>query len=254
MNKTVFNFLKCFFITIMICASVINNSRLFALADEKITVNGQPVSCGDTVTYEYYIGGIDSPVEAVGAYIDYDASSLEYVDNSIGFDVLQGAMIKEQTGSIYYCAINIYSGFDFNEEGLAFRASFKVLDGAEGELKITNRFDEFFTLDNESVDLTPNQYKVRESLLINAVDEQSFSSLVSPINANDVTESGIQSNEEQSSQEETASAGDSNVSKRTVSGIAVDDRENVKPFPYKALGIFLIVIGVIIVISNRKRK
>lgn len=130
-------------------------------ADSAATVNGKAVSSGDTVTFSYYMGGVKDPLEAAGAYIQYDPKSLEYIDGSIGFDVFGNALYNIEEGNIYYSAINVVSGFDLNDEKLIVKLSFKVLDKAKGDLTITNTFDEIFTMTNEDVDLTEADYKAR---------------------------------------------------------------------------------------------
>lgn len=144
---------------------------LSAAADEEITVNGQAVSKGDTVTFEYYMSGISDAVEGVGSYIEYDSKALEYVEGSIGFDVLNNAIYNIGEGGIYYSAINVINGYDIKDEKLIVSISFKVLDGAKGNLKITNTIDEMFTLVNEEVDLTPDDYEDREVLTVNTYEK-----------------------------------------------------------------------------------
>lgn len=151
--------------------AVVMTLPLSAACDEKITVNGQSVSKGDTVTYEYYMSDISDAVEAVGSYIEYDASSLEYVEGSIGFDVLNNAMYNISDGVIYFSAINVMNGYDIKDEKLIVTISFKVLDGAKGSLNITNTIDEIFTLENDEADLAPDDYKTRESLTVNTYEK-----------------------------------------------------------------------------------
>ena len=159
---------------------------LSAAADEEITVNGQKVSKGDTVTFEYYMSGINDAVEAVGSYIDYDEKALEYVEGSIGFDVLNNAMYNIDEGIIYFSAINVMDGYNIKDERLIVSASFKVIDGAKGNIKITNTIDEMFTLENEDVDLTPKDYKARDVLTVNTYEKNTAPYL--GVDANDITQ------------------------------------------------------------------
>lgn len=155
-------------------------------AAEKLTVNGESVSKGDTVTFSFYMSDVKDPIEAAGAYISFNSEFLEYIDGSIGFDVLQNAMINVGDESIYYCAINVTNGFDFKEEGLVVTASFKVLDSANGATVITNTFDEIFTFVNEEEDLTPDDYTSRTVISVNDTSENETA--YSGIKASDVTE------------------------------------------------------------------
>ncbi|MBQ3969669.1 MAG: hypothetical protein II685_04185 [Clostridia bacterium] len=138
-----------------------------AHAETELNVNGTKVSHGDVVTYEYYLSGVKDPIEAVGAYLIYDPQSLEYIEGSVGFDVLENAMINFEEGNIYYSAINIYDGYDCTDEQLLVRASFKVCESAKGSLLINNQFDEIFTFVNEEEDLSPSDYTSRQNILIN---------------------------------------------------------------------------------------
>ena len=131
------------------------------------TVNGEDVSKGDTVTLEVFLGDVKDPLEGVGAYIKYDTSSLEYVDGSIGFDVLNNAMYNIEPGKIYYSAIDVINGFDLSEEKMMVKLSFKVLDGAKGDLTIEHTYDEIFTLVNEEEDLTDKDYSARSITTVN---------------------------------------------------------------------------------------
>ena len=155
-------------------------------ADETLTVNGKNVSKGDTVTFTFYMSDVKDPIEAAGAYINFNPEFLEYIDGSIGFDVLQNAMINVGEESIYYCAINVIDGFDFKEEGLVVTLSFKVLDTASGATVITNTFDEIFTFVNEEEDLTPDDYTSRTVISVN--DTSGNAAVHSGVNAADVTE------------------------------------------------------------------
>lgn len=138
-----------------------------AFADGTVTVNGEAAAAGDTVTFEYYMGGVADPLEAAGAYIEYDPKSLEYIDGSIGFDVFSNAMFNAGKGSIYYSAIDVVNGFDLKDEKMIVKLSFKVLDGAKGDLTVTNTFDEIFTMTNEDVDLTEKDYTSRTVTSVN---------------------------------------------------------------------------------------
>ncbi len=140
-------------------------------ADEKITVNGTDVSKGDVITYEYYMSGIADPVEAVGSFIEYDSAALEYVDGSIGFDVLNDAMYNISDGVVYFSAINVIDGFDIKDEKLIITISFKVTEKASGNLTVKNTVDEMFTIKNEDVDLTPDDYKSRDNISVNSYTE-----------------------------------------------------------------------------------
>ena len=80
--------LSCLFFSVVMMLML----SLSAFADSSITVNGEEVKSGDTVTFEYYLSGVKDPIEGAGAYITYDSSALEYVEDSIGFDVLKNAM------------------------------------------------------------------------------------------------------------------------------------------------------------------
>ena len=135
-----FVFFLCFF----------ENKSCFAA--EQLTVNSVSVSKGDIVNYSFYMSDVTDKVEALGAFIYYDSDYLEYIDDSIGFDVLKNAMTNITEDQIYYCAIDVEDGFDFENEGLVVTASFKVLDTASGSEMIINHFDEIFTFENEDVD------------------------------------------------------------------------------------------------------
>ncbi len=165
---------------------VFNMFFVSSYAEQNLTVNGENVSKGDTVTFSYYMSGVDSPIEAAGAYLYYNHEYLEYIDGSIGFDVLQNAMVNVGEESIYYCAINVTNGFDFKEEGLVVTASFKVLDTAEGATLVKNTFDEIFTFENEDEDLTENDYNSRTVISVNGSSDNA--AVHSGIDANNVTE------------------------------------------------------------------
>lgn len=173
----------------MLMFSVIMVLNIFcssSYAEQNLTVNGINVSKGDTVTFSYYMSDVDSPIEAAGAYLYYNHEYLEYIDGSIGFDILQNAMVNVGEESIYYCAINVTDGFDFKEEGLVVTASFKVLDTAEGATLVKNTFDEIFTFENEDEDLTDDDYNSRTVITVN--DSSGNTAVHSGIDANDVTE------------------------------------------------------------------
>ena len=140
-------------------------------AEEKLTVNNYEVSNGDVITYEFYMSGVEDSVEAAGAFITFNPDYLEYIDGSIGFDILENAMVNVDDGSIYYCAININEGFDFRNEGLVVTVSFKVRDNVSGVTFISHNFDEIFTFENEEEDLTAEDYKSREVISVNADSE-----------------------------------------------------------------------------------
>ena len=210
---------------IMIFSTVLIGAR----ADEKLCVNGVEVSKGDIVTFEYYISGVKDPIEAAGAYLIFDSSFLEYVDGSLGFDVLNNAMSNVGENSIYYCAINVTDGFDFSEEGLVAAASFRVLDSASGSTVITNEFDEIFTFVNEEEDLTSDDYIARESIKVNEAAEEN---IYHGTNAADISDSF-----------DTASSANDDDSRESISvGVIV-----------MAATVFVIIIIVIYVII-RKRK
>lgn len=141
-----------------------------ASADENITVNGESVKVGDTVTFEYFLGGVDDALEAAGALIEYDARALEYVEGSLGFGIFERAIYNIDEGMIYYSAIDVLSGFDVKDEQLFVRAEFKVKDGAKGDQEITHTFTEIFTLENEDTDLTADDYQDRAVTAVNAAE------------------------------------------------------------------------------------
>ena len=149
-------------------AVLVFTASFAAYADDALTVNGESVKKGDTVTFEYYMSGVKDPLEAAGATIEYDPSCLEYIDGSIGFDVFRNAMYNAAENGIYYSAIDVIDGFDFTDEKLVVKASFKVLDSAKGDMTITNSFKEIFTIVNEDVDLTENDYKGRTVTTVSA--------------------------------------------------------------------------------------
>lgn len=154
------------------------STQLVAFADEKLTVNGTEVSKGDIVTYEYYVGGIDDAVCAAGCYIEFDPEFLEYVDDSIGFDVLNNALINFKNvkdGSIYYSAVNAINGYDMSDSKLVVSISFKVLDTAKGSTEITHTFDEFFTVEDDSTDITSKEYTDSENIDVNTFDGKNTS-------------------------------------------------------------------------------
>ena len=175
------NFLSAVFFMLTVFSMFVS-----AFADEKLTVNNTNVSKGDTVTFEYYMSGVKDPIEAAGAYITFNPEFLEYIDGSIGFNVLENAMMNVGEDSIYYCAINVTEGFDFNDEGLVVTASFKVLDTASGSTIISNSFDEIFTFENEEEDLSPEDYTARQVIKVN--DNLENKNTHSGIKAADVTE------------------------------------------------------------------
>lgn len=160
----------------VLLSAVLAAAMFFALsvasyADETATVNGEPVKAGDTVTFEYRFGSVSDPLEGAEANIEYDPAALEYVDGSIGFDVFKNAVYTISEGKIYYSAIDVISGFDFSNEEMAVKLSFKVLDGAKGDLKITHTFGEIFTLVNEETDLTSDDYTENIVTTVNTYTE-----------------------------------------------------------------------------------
>lgn len=159
--------LICTLVALVFCMMTM---PFFVSADEKLTVNGKEVSKGDIVTYEYYVGGIEDPVAAAGCYIEYDPEFLEYVDDSIGFDVFNNAMFSMNDGVIYYSAVNAISGYDMKSEKLVVSISFKVLDTAKGSTNITHTFDEFFTIKDQSTDLTADDYNDSDTLKVNGYE------------------------------------------------------------------------------------
>ncbi len=146
-------------------------SALCAFADEGLSVNGQEVKAGDTVTYEYRMGGVSEPLEAAGAYIEYDAKSLEYIEGSIGFEAFKNAMYNVEPGKIYYSAIDVVNGYDLKKEQMVVKLSFKVLDKAKGSLKVTHTFDEIFTFTNEEEDLPESAYAAKEIVSVNSYEK-----------------------------------------------------------------------------------
>lgn len=142
-------------------------------AAESFKVNGESVSKGDIITYEYYIGGIKDPLAGVVGVVKYDDKYLEYVDDSIGFDAFNNAIFAVNDGAISYSAMNSISGFDLSDEKLAVSVSFKVINTASKSINITHSFNEIFTikalLDN-SPDLTSDQYDDRTALKVNKYD------------------------------------------------------------------------------------
>lgn len=186
-NKVIFSIIFIILTIFPICA----------YAKEKLTVNNIEVSKGDIVTFEYYMSEVDEPIEAAGAYIIYNHDFLEYVDDSIGFDVLGNAMTNIGEETIYYCAIDVTDGFDFKEEGLVVTASFKVLDNASGATVISNSFDEIFTFENESEDLTSDDYTGRTVIKVNG--NLTGEATHSGINAANITDIETSSNAENES-------------------------------------------------------
>lgn len=176
-NRRIFSLSFC----MLIIFSVLS---ITGSASEKLTVNGEKVSKGDTVTFSYYISGVSDPIEAAGAYLSFNPEFLECIEDSVGFDVLHNAMKNVNDDSIYYCAIDVKDGFDFKEEGLVITASFRVLNTAKGSTVITNTFDEIFTFENEDEDLTPDDYTSRTVISVN---DPSVAALYSGVNADDVT-------------------------------------------------------------------
>ncbi len=168
MKRTKFRILRGLLTAALMTALLaVPSAATIAFADETITVNGEAAAVGDTVTFEYYMGGVADPLEAAGANIEYDPKSLEYIDGSIGFDVFSNAMFNAGEGSIYYSAIDVVNGFDLKDEKMIVKLSFKVLDGAKGDLTVTNTFDEIFTMTNEDVDLTEKDYTSRTVTSVN---------------------------------------------------------------------------------------
>ena len=157
----------CLLLTVVMMLSL----SITAFAAGDVTVNGEAVKSGDTVTYAYYLSGVKDPLEGAGAYITYDNTALEYVDGSIGFDVLSNAMYNMEPGKIYYSAIDVINGFDVSEEKMMVTLSFKVLDGAKGDLLIEHKYDEIFTLVNEEVDLKEDEYTGRAETTVNTYTE-----------------------------------------------------------------------------------
>lgn len=164
--------MKKFFGIVISSLLVISMLLISASADEKLTVNGKEVKAGDTVTYEYYVGGIDDLVAAAGAYIMYDPKYLEYVDDSIGFEVFKNAMFNDQSGYIYYSAVNVMNGYDLSSERLVVSATFKVKDGVSGKTSIKHEFDEFFTIEDESTDISSDEYEDKSVLTVNTYSGQ----------------------------------------------------------------------------------
>lgn len=157
-----------FFAVIMTAMLVLSVCSMSAYADEKILVNGKEVKPGDTVTFEYYVGGINDAVAAAGAFITYDPKCLKYVDDSIGFDVFNNAMFSVDDGTIYYAAVNSLSGYDLKEKKLAVSLSFEVLNSAKGSTSVKHSFDEFFTIKDESTDIDSSQYDDEVKLTVNS--------------------------------------------------------------------------------------
>jgi len=210
-----------------------------AYAEQELTVNSVKVKKGDIVTFEYYMSDVKDPIEAAGAYIVYNHDFLEYIDGSIGFDVLQNAMTNVGEDSIYYCAIDVVNGFDFQEEGLVVTAKFKVLDTASGSTVITNRFDEIFTFVNEDEDLSPKDYNSRTVITVNSTD--SNKDIHSGINAADVSET-LDNAILNSTVSVDEASGDDNISKAAVVLLSV---------------IILIAVAAIVIIfrmRSRKKK
>ncbi len=143
-----------------------------AFADDALTVNGQTVNKGDTVTYEYYVGGVQKEVGGAGCYINFDTSFLQYIDGSIGFDVFNNAMhnISADEGAIYFSAVNAY-GYDLKTERMIVTVSFKVLDTAQGSTTVKCEFDEFFPNDEEMKDYTKDEYTDREVTTVNTYEK-----------------------------------------------------------------------------------
>ena len=168
LNKKIFLHLSALFCTAVL---IFSSSVSAYAAEDKITVNGESVSKGDTVTFEYYMGGIKDPLEAAGATIEYDKKSLEYVEGSIGFGAFGNALYNIDDKVIYYSAIDVVNGFDLSEEKLIVKLSFKVLNSAKGDIKIENKFTEIFTMVNEDVDLTEKDYTSRTVVTVNAKEE-----------------------------------------------------------------------------------
>ncbi len=168
LNKKIFLHLSALFCTAVL---IFSSSVSAYAAEDKITVNGESVSKGDTVIFEYYMGGIKDPLEAAGATIEYDKKSLEYVEGSIGFGAFGNALYNIDDKVIYYSAIDVVNGFDLSEEKLIVKLSFKVLNSAKGDIKIENKFTEIFTMVNEDVDLTEKDYTSRTVVTVNAKEE-----------------------------------------------------------------------------------
>lgn len=156
------------FAVIIAAVLVLSVCGVSAYADEKILVNGKEVKPGDTVTFEYYVGGINDAVAAAGAYITYDPKCLKYVDESIGFDVFNNAMFSVGDGTIYYAAVNSLYGYDLKEKKLAVSLSFEVLDSAKGSTSVKHSFDEFFTIKDESTDIDSSKYDDEAKLTVNS--------------------------------------------------------------------------------------
>lgn len=164
MKKSISKYILIF-ITVVAAFSM---SVICAGAEDTLKVNGKTVSKGDIITYEYYIGGVDEPVAAAGGIITYDPKFLEYVDNSIGFDVFNNAIFNIiEDGTVYYSAINVVNGYDLSSEKLAVSLSFKVLDTASGSTTVTHSFDEIFTIDDDSTDITSDRYEDKNELKVN---------------------------------------------------------------------------------------
>lgn len=157
-----------------ILSSIVTASLIFtmfsvcALGAEAVKINGESANPGDTVTYEYCVSGIESPVAGVRGTVTYDTSILEYVDGSIGFDVLNNAIYSLDEGKIEYSAVNPFDGYDFSVNGLVVSLSFTVCDSAKGSTDIKNSFGEFFTVDNYDTDIDASQYQDNTKITVNS--------------------------------------------------------------------------------------
>lgn len=141
-----------------------------AAAAENLKVNGKDVKAGDTVTYEYYIEGIDEVVAGAGAYVTYDPKFLQCVEDSIGFDKFNNAMFTVKDGSIYYAAVNAINGYDLSEKSLVISVTFKVLDSAKGSTKIEHKFDEFFANDDDLTNILSDKYSDKSVVTVNTYE------------------------------------------------------------------------------------
>ncbi len=203
-----------------------------ACADDAITVNGREVSVGDTVTYELYIGELETAAAGVSGSVFYDSDCLEIVDGSIGFDVLNNAGYAVVSSRLSFAATNAINGYDFEEDGLVVTVAFEVLDTAAGSTTITYEIDEIFANDDNLTDIEANEYVVTEKVSTNTytgtnsapylgedIDDESIYDAYTPSSSADTTSAS------DSSGDSTAEEGGSSTSEESDTSSLTEEQQ-----------------------------
>lgn len=103
----------------------------------KVTINGNKFNVGDTVVVNVYFKEPKASFVAINAGIHYNSAALEYIDKSVNYMNLPGAVVnaKLENEIIFNCAT--LQAYDFGKAKVMISASFIIKDTASASEEVT---------------------------------------------------------------------------------------------------------------------